>query len=241
MIKHLLMDQRYFQAQADVDTLMQNNGIDENCYVQGMTFNKDDFKDKAEVVEWLSKYGYDQVSIEDSGESYVIELYTPGTFDEIIMVEVRRGVSIIIGRYVTSLLPYSLSLHNGKDITFSDKLPSWIELAKVVEGTHSRYGKVKITKEDLSSMHQNFKDGIVGIDISIDFDHAQADASGWLKETKLSSNGETLLGLVKWTPDGALALSTKKFRYFSPEFNLGYVHPHTGKSHGPTLLMNLKN
>jgi phage I-like protein len=237
MIKSLLMDQKFFQAVADVDTLMQANSIDENSYVQGMTFTKKDFKDKAEVVEWLAKYGYQDVSIEEGEDSYDINLYTPGTFDEIIIVEVRRGVTILIGKIAPSLLPYSLSLKNEKDDTkFSDKLPSWIELAKVVEGTHRSYGKVKITKEDLASMDRNFKDGSVGVDIMIDFDHAQAEAAGWLKETKLSADGETLLGLVKWTPKGSVSLSGKEFRYFSPEFNLSYVHPHTGKNHGPTLL-----
>lgn len=237
MIKSLLMDQKFFQAVADVDTLMQAQGIDENCYVQGMTFEKKAFKDKAEVVEWLSKYGYQHIEVIENDTDYVINLYTPGTFDEVIIIDVRRGVQVVIGKINATLLPYSLSLKNEKEDTkFSDKLPSWIELAKVVEGTHKSYGKVKISKEDLASMDRNFKDGVVGVDIMIDFDHAQSEAAGWLKETKLSSNGETLLGLVKWTPKGSISLSNKEFRYFSPEFNLGYTHPHTGKNHGPTLL-----
>lgn len=238
MIKNLLMDQRFFQAVADVDTLMQSNGLNEDSFLQGMTFNKSDFLDKAEVVEWLAKYGYQDVQVEDSGELYEINLYSPGTFDDIVMINIRRGVDLVIGKFIPrELSPFSLSLLNEKnDIQFSDKLPSWVELAKVVEGTHSNYGKVKITKTDLSSMDRNFKDGIFGVDIMIDFDHAQSGAAGWLKETKLSDDGETLLGLVKWTPKGALSLSSKEFRYFSPEFTLNYRHPHTGKDHGPTLL-----
>jgi len=237
MIKSLLMDQKFFQAVAEVDSIMQANGLDENAYVQGMTFTKTDFKDKAEVVEWLATYGYQYVSIEETEDSYEINLYTPGTFDEIVVIEVRRGVTIVMGKMTPSLLPYSLSLKNGGEgIKFDEKIPSWIELAKVVTGTHRNYGEVKITKEDLDSMNKNFKDGVVGVDIMIDFDHAQSEAAGWLKETKLSSGGETLLGLVKWTPKGSVSLSNKEFRYFSPEFNLNYVHPHSGKSHGPTLL-----
>jgi phage I-like protein len=237
MIKSLLMDQKFFQAVADVDTLMQAQGIDENCYVQGMTFEKKAFKDKSEVVEWLAKYGYQHCEVIETDSEYVINLYTPGTFDEIIVIDIRRGVQVVIGKITPSLLPYSLSLKNDKDdIKFNDKLPSWIELAKVVEGTHRSYGKVKITEDDLAAMNRNFKDGVVGVDIMIDFDHAQAEAAGWLKETKLTEDGKTLLGLVKWTPKGSLSLSNKEFRYFSPEFNLNYVHPHTGKSHGPTLL-----
>lgn len=236
MIKTLLMDQKFFQSVAEVDTLLQSKGIDENCYIQGMVFTKEDFKDKAEVVEWLAKYGYQHCEVVEENETYIITLHTPGIFDEVILVDIRRGVSLVIGKITPSLLPYSLSLKNEKDIIFNDKLPSWIELAKVVEGTHKSYGKVKITKEDLASMDRNFKDGVVGVDIMIDFDHAQAEAAGWLKETKLASNGETLLGLVKWTPKGSVSLSNKEFRYFSPEFNLSYTHPHTGKNHGPTLL-----
>lgn len=237
MIKSLLMDQKFFQAQADVDTLMQAQGIDDNCYLQAITFTKEDFKEKSEVVEWLAKYGYEFYEIVENGDSWEITINNPGIFDEAIIVDIRRGVSVVLGKFTPSLLPYSLSLKNEKTgITFSDKLPSWIELAKVVTGTHRNYGEVKITKEDLESMHRNFKDGVVGVDIMIDFDHAQAEAAGWLKETKLSEDGTTLLGLVKWTPKGSLSLSNKEFRYFSPEFNLNYVHPHSSKAHGPTLL-----
>ena len=51
-----------------------------------------------------------------------------------------------------------------------------------------------------------------------------------------SLDKQTLLGEVRWTPKGAQKLNDRIFRYFSPEFTLNYVHPHTGVAHGPTLL-----
>lgn len=239
MLKDLLMDQKIFEAIADVGEFMQSNGIDNDSWVQGFVFEKKAFKDRAEVVEWLSRYGYAHSNIEESDSEYIITNYEAGIFDEITIVEVRRGVSITMGKFipVANDNPFVFSLKNGKEgVTFSDKIPTIVEIAKVVEGYHASYGKVKITKEDLQSMKRNFDEGVVGIDISFDFEHDQAAAAAWVQKVFLSDDGQTLLGQVKWTADGALALSGKKFRYFSPEFTHNYVHPHTRKEHGPTLL-----
>lgn len=239
LIKDLLMDQKVFEAIADVGELMQANKIDYDSYIVSFKFEKKIFKDRAEVVEWLSKYGYAHSQISEEGDDYVITNYEAGIFDEITFLDIRRGVSIVIGRFtpVMNHNPYVFSLKNGKEgIKFKEEIPSIIEVARVVEGYHASYGKVKITKEDLQSMKRNFDEGVVGIDISFDFEHNQAEAAAWLQKVFLSEDGNTLLGQVKWTPEGAVALTAKKFRYFSPEFTHNYVHPHTRKEHGPTLL-----
>jgi phage I-like protein len=129
-----------------------------------------------------------------------------------------------------------LSLRNDDTIKLSGSLPHIIELAKVVNGTHVNYGKVEITTEMLQSFAHNFNEGVVGVDLMIDYDHEQRGAAGWVKSVFVSMDGSTLFGEVKWTPKGAQCLSDREFRYFSPEFTLNYVHPHTGVSHGPTML-----
>lgn len=237
MIKDLLTDQKIFDAHADVMAIMQENKIDENSYIQAMRFEKAAFKDTSEVLEWLSRYGFYSPMIEEIDGEYQITIYDPEQFDEVVLLEVRRGVNLVIGKLApVETSPFVFSLRNKDARKFSDKLPSIIELAKVVEGYHASYGKVKITREDLASMVKNFSDNVVGIDISLDFEHSQAEAAAWLKRVFLSEDGNTLLGEVKWTPGGVQALNDKKFRYFSPEFTHNYVHPHTRKEHGPTLL-----
>jgi len=87
----------------------------------------------------------------------------------------------------------------------------------------------------LRSFAENFRNKVVGVDININFDHEGREAASWIKEVFLSHDETVLLGVVKWTPKGALSLSGLEFRYFSPEFTLNFVHPHTGVEHGPTL------
>ena len=155
--------------------------------------------------------------------------------EDINSLELLSGVTVVFGVLKPSENPFALD-GREKSIKFSGSLPQVIELAKVVIGTHVNYGPVEITKNMLKSFADNFDGNAVGVDIMIDFDHKQAEAAGWVKEVFLSFDEQTLLGVIRWTEKGAQALSSRTFRYISPEFTLNYTHPHTGVSHGPTLL-----
>ena len=171
--------------------------------------------------------------------------------DSAIEIEIRRGVMA----KAAALIPVS---HEDCMIDFNDKgevslslkisdiemsegsgasqVPHIIEIARVAEGEHPSYGKLKITKEHLLEMSENFKSKVSGTDIAVNEDHKKREAFGWFKDVFLSFEGDKLYGQVVWNTKGTKALSEKEYRYFSPEFRFKYVHPHTAKEHGATLL-----
>lgn len=239
LIKSLLMDKKIFEASEDIDKFLEENEVDEAALVQSIEFDKSVFGNEDLVNDFMQAHLFASLGIEDIKDKYLVTLLGEEGFIEttIKKVPLREGIVIVVGvlRPMTSDNPFFFR-EDGKNIKLNADVPHIIELANVVKGFHARFGEVEITTEMLQSFKNNFDEGVVGIDISIDFDHEVREAAGWLKEIFLSVDQTTLLGVVRWTPKGALSLSDKEFRYFSPEFNNNFIHPHTGKEHGPTLM-----
>ena len=105
--------------------------------------------------------------------------------------------------------------------------------------TDKRYGTIKITKQILLSMVENFKKRIKNNEPSLDFNHEAGDrAAGWLKNlfTQINSDGKMELWAdTEITGAGAYELSQKNFKYTSADFTLNYVDNETLKEHGPLL------
>jgi phage I-like protein len=242
IIKHVLMDKKFFEAEVEVEEFLDKKGINPNSVIQRLVFDKEVFPEKADVKEWMAKHFFEAFQeIEEKGNTFIVVQIDDSAFvkESKKTVEIRKGVEAVVGMLILSTLdnPFAFSLSNGEGIQLSaDGLPHIIEVAKVVSGYHQKYGKVEITKEDLRSYVKNFNDNVTGVDVSIDFDHEKREAGGWFKELFLSLDEDVCYGAVKWTPKGALALSDREFRYFSPELHPDYVHPITGISHGPTLV-----
>ena len=238
LIKELLIEKKIFDADAEVDKFMEANDVELGSIVQRIEFDKSIYENEDQVGDYLSAH-YITGELSETKKQFQVSIYDEIAFIDSTMqtLEVRDGLSIVVGilRPMTIDNPVLFD-DKSKNIKFSSDLPFIIELATVVNGFHARYGDVKITKKDLKSFKDNFENKVYGIDISIDFDHETREAAGWLNEVFLSVDSDKLYGVVKWTPKGALALNDREFRYFSPEFNLNFVHPHTGVSHGPTLL-----
>lgn len=240
LLKELLMKKKVFEAEQEIEDFMLENDIPQESIVHKIMFKKsifdlDQVNDFLEA-NWISGFGEIK---EENG------VYESIIFDEIAFindtfqdVELREGIIIVVGLLKPMAYdnPVLFSDKPSKNYKFSDDHPYIIELAKVVKGFHVNYGPVEITKDDLLSFKNNFENNVVGVDLSIDFDHETREAAGWVKDVFLNEDGTVLYGAVRWTPKGALALSNREFRYFSPEFNRNYVHPHTGAEHGPTLL-----
>lgn len=242
-LKHILLDKKYYESIDEVESFLDDNGLSEDTVIQSFIFDKGIFPSEEDARLWIREHGFVVESVEDTLGGWVINQLDESEFvsDSFKEVGLRTGVSAIVGvlkvdAVTNGLAANFLSLRNSEDIKLSDKLPHIIELAKVVKGIHVAYGEVEITESDLRSFERNFNDGIVGVDLMIDYDHEQSKAAGWIKSVFVSMDGQTLLGEVKWTPKGAKTLSDRDFRYFSPEFTRNYVHPHTGVAHGPTLL-----
>lgn len=241
LLRDLLLDKKIFEAKEEVDQFLEDNDVEPGSLVQSIEFKHSVFNDADQVNDFLDAHFLSGHKIDEDEKK---KKFSVVLFDEIAFIDstikeikLREGIIIIIGILKPMTSDNPLLFGDGsKNIKLSADHPYIIELARTVTGFHAAYGEVKLTKKDLLSFKDNFESGVIGVDLSIDFDHETREAAGWIKEVFLSEDGEALLGGVRWTPKGALSLSDREFRYFSPEFNLDWVHPHTGKSHGPTLL-----
>jgi len=238
LLRSLLLDKKIFEAKEEIDKFFEDNEIEDGSIVNRIEFDKKVFEDKDQVQDFLTAHFLGEHIDEDK------KMFTSILFDEVGFVKstlksvkLRDGIKIVIGilKPMASGNPLLFSEGSG-NIKLSSDHPYMIELARTIKGFHVNFGEVEITKADLISFKDNFNDNVVGVDLSIDFDHETREAAGWIKEVFLSEDGEVLLGGIRWTPKGALALSDREFRYLSPEFHHNWLHPHTGKLHGPTLL-----
>jgi len=238
LLKSLLMDKEIFKALEEVDKFIEDNDVEDGSLAQSLEFDKDIFSSEDLVNDFLGAHFLGGHTIEDEKKKFIVTLLgAEGFVDSTIKkVPLREGIIIVVGilRPMTEDNPFFFK-DGDNNIKLNSDVPHIIELAKVVSGFHPRFGDIEITKETLVSFKNNFDANVIGVDISIDFDHEVREAAGWLKEVFLSVDEESLLGVVRWTPKGALSLSDKEFRYFSPEYSLDFVHQHTGESHGPTL------
>lgn len=140
-----------------------------------------------------------------------------------------------------------VKLHYLSDSIELDKKTKLSEIQILRTGTfyHSHYGKFSITDETLEAMVRNFGEGRPKppTELVVDFEHLsaititdpkQGRAAGWVKGLALKES--ELFATVEWTEEAAEAIGKKEFRFISPEFDLNYRNPETGKSIGPTLL-----
>lgn len=249
-LRSLLMSKKFFESHEEVDKFLEDHKIEDGSMIQKIILSKTVFKTQAEVAEWADNHFFLIDDIEEMKTSFEVMQVSPELFVDksLIEIELRRGVVATVGRLKPIMGEMIFfkdekknklhgSLKIGNTYKFSEGLPSVIQIARVVSGNHGQFGPVEITDEILNSFTKNFKENVVGVDISIDYDHETREAAGWIMSVfRDPIDSELLLAEVKWTPKGALALSDREFRYYSPEFSLNYVHPLSGVEHGPTLL-----
>lgn len=242
-LRNVLMDKKYYESIDEVEQLLQDNDVDKSSVIQHLIFDKEIFPNEEDARLWAREHGFVVEEVIEKDNAWHITQLDPSEFveDSFRTIAITTGIQAVVGilkqdAVEGGLSDVYLSLRNDESIKFNENLPHIIELAKVVNGHHVNYGKVEINKDMLKSFVHNFNEGVVGVDLMIDYDHEQRGAAGWVKSVYLSLDETTLFGEVKWTPKGAQCLSDREFRYFSPEFTTNFVHPHTGVSHGPTML-----
>lgn len=242
-----IREQKILEMEVNLDDFIHENNISESAMIYKMEFDKEVFQDKKEVMEYLKDKGYYQPEVTETDSSFIALLNAPTQMDDDseVEIELRRGVIATAADLLPVMSFEEMQFNDKGEINLSSKfgtinlsegLPHIIEIARVAEGDHPAYGKLKITQQHLESMESNFKSKVTGVDLAINEDHKKNEAFGWLKDVFLSFDKQTLYGQVNWNAKGTTALSEKEYRYFSPEFRFNYVHPHTGVEHGPTLL-----
>jgi len=242
-----IKDQKLLEMEVSLDEFIKENNISESAMIYEMSFSKDVFKEEKEVREYLKDNYFYSPSIVDDGEMFIASLVASSQFDDEteIEIELRRGVKAKAADLMPVMSFEDFNFNAKGEVNLSSKfgtinlsegLPHIIEIARVAEGEHPTYGKLKITEENLLSMEENFKSKVTGVDLSINEDHKKNEAFGWFKDVFRSFDGQVLYGQVAWNPKGTTALSEKSYRYFSPEFRFNYKHPLKGTEHGATLL-----
>jgi phage I-like protein len=116
-------------------------------------------------------------------------------------------------------------------IKFSEgKTEVWIEILKAVSNEkHPIYGDITITPQEIKNYKKNFEDNIRGKELPVDYFHENLKlAGGWIKELKLSEEGNLLLGLIDFTKKAREMIKEKEIKFFSPEFREKYISK-TGK------------
>jgi phage I-like protein len=245
-----LEEQKELEGEVAVAKYVKDNNISESAMVYKLIMSKSVYKTEKEVREYLDDKYLDDDNIVENADNFTVGIISENQIDleNSVNVEIRRGVMA----YAAEILPMpSLYDMNGfnfsekgeiksgtdlTDINLNDGMPFIIEIARVAEGEHPTYGKLKITQQHLESMENNFKSKVTGVDLAVNEDHKKNEAFGWFKDVFLSHDKQTLYGQISWNTKGAQALSEKAYRYFSPEFRFNYVHPHTGKEYGAALL-----
>lgn len=251
-IRDLLIRRKIFEAEAEVDKFLTDNEIDlasSSTTIQTLIFDKSVFETEAEAREWASDHGFHSSKVDETNESFRLRQLNPSQFEEnsFRTIEIRRGIKAVIGKIAemniqSSDLYFSEKESSYKFVTdivnlnMNGDAPNIIEIARVVEGEHPTYGIIKITKETLKSFVMNFASKVTGTDLAINEDHKKNEAFGWFKDVFLSQDESVCYGVIDWNSKGIRALSEKEYRYFSPEFRFNYVHPHSKKEYGPTLL-----
>jgi phage I-like protein len=117
----------------------------------------------------------------------------------------------------------------------SEGKPTWIQATKIGVFQHPLYGKLDFSLKELNKYIQNFRLGVRGQELNIDFGHEEFrdDAAGWVKDVEIRTNEPDpehngLWYLVEWTDEGSTSLTSKRYRYFSIDFSTKWKDP-TGK------------
>jgi hypothetical protein len=107
--------------------------------------------------------------------------------------------------------------------------PRWLEALPARKYNTPFYGEVVISPEKLDRMIQNFKNGVRGQDIAIDFEHGMDSAkgkkaAGWYKDFTLRPSSKdpkqlSLWALVDFTEEAKKEVKDKQWRYFSLEWD----------------------
>ena len=112
---------------------------------------------------------------------------------------------------------------------------SWIMMFAQGKYEHPQYGELDFSRERLARIKANFDSRVRKIDLALDANHDQNQATGWvermeLREAQPGGAPAGLWGLVRWTPLGVQLLKDQVYRYFSPEFVDSWTDPQTGQT-----------
>lgn len=118
------------------------------------------------------------------------------------------------------------------------KIPKKIHILPIGAWDHPFYGKIVITQSDIDEFVANFNMELrKGVPITEGHEVMdEKPAVGWVTELFSRQDGDGLGANMEWTEKGKELLSSKSYKYFSPEFYREYEDPETREIHRNVLV-----
>lgn len=113
--------------------------------------------------------------------------------------------------------------------------PQWINVLNTGSWQTNYQGSFEVKLQDLDEMVTNFSQG-VRKGVPIDTDHDNGASNGWITQLQVR-NASELWALVEWTPLGEEKLSSKIYKFLSPEFAPVYNDPETNTFRANNVLI----
>lgn len=105
---------------------------------------------------------------------------------------------------------------------------SIIQILRTGSWDHPVYGQFKVDLIDLAQFVQNFQNNIRGVDLCVDVNHESGHrAIGWYRE--VYQEGDALFASIEWTTEGIQYITSKQYRYFSPELYFSFRDEESGE------------
>lgn len=113
--------------------------------------------------------------------------------------------------------------------------PQWINILNTGAWQTNYQGSFEVKLEHLDEMVVNFSQG-VRKGVPIDTDHDNGASNGWITQLQVR-NASELWALVEWTSLGEEKLSSKIYKFLSPEFAPVYNDPETNSFRANNVLI----
>lgn len=105
---------------------------------------------------------------------------------------------------------------------------SIVQILRTGSWDHPVYGQFKVDLIDLAQFVQNFQNNIRGVDLCVDVNHESGHrAVGWYRE--VYQEGDALFASIEWTTEGIQYITSKQYRYFSPELYFSFRDEESGE------------
>ncbi len=105
---------------------------------------------------------------------------------------------------------------------------STIQILRTGSWNHPVYGQFAVNIIDLEDFVRNFRENVRGVKLCVDVNHeGEHRAIGWF--TDVYRDGEALFAVIDWTDEGVELITSKQYRYFSPELYFSFRDEETSQ------------
>jgi phage I-like protein len=228
--------------------------LQEGTTVQTLVLDKERFSTRGSASKWVRDHNFKTSKVDEKAGTFRYRQREPSEFKRgsFRTIQIADGVQAVIGRLgqveasQQGLFHQTISyLGEVGTISLSDDAGacSWVQVFTLGAFRHPQ-GEFHVDDAFLGSIVNSFEDMKGrGAEIPVDYEHGSslpgatpeaARAAGWVTDVD-HRPGSGLWAKVQWTDDAVDFISSREYRFISPEFHPDYVDE-VGNKLGPTLL-----